>query len=261
MGINAYLEDLDSQIPAIQLLRALGWKYLNREEALNLREGREDRVVLTGVLKPWLANNNQIHAKRKNHPFSEAGINEAVRRLLDEPFDGLVRTNEKIYNLLTLGTSVPETIEGDTKGRTLRYIDWGDWQNNEFHVTDEFSVERRFAHSNRRPDLVLFVNGIPFVVIECKRRDRDAHGERQVDAAAKQLIGYQKNKEIPHLFQYAQLLMATSVNEVRYGTVGTPHKFWSVWHEEEQSSQQLSEAVNTPLDEDTLARLLWKSVV
>ncbi len=123
-------------------------------------------------------------------------------------------------------------------------------------MSDEFSVERHFAHSTRRPDLVLFVNGIPFVVIECKRRDQDNHGERQVDKGAMQLIGYQKGEEIPQLFQYAQLLLSTSVNEVRYGTVGTPLKFWGVWHEEELSEPGLNNAVNTPLPEEVFERLL-----
>jgi len=256
MDINAYLEDLDSQIPAVQLLRALGWEYLSREQALALRDGREDRAVLTGVLRPWLTENNGFPAKGRLNPFSDGSIDEAVRRLVEEPFDGLVRTNERLYHLLTLGTSLPETVAGDTKGRTLRYIDWGDWKNNRFHVTDEFSVERRFAHATRRPDLVLFVNGIPFVVIECKRRDRDTRGERQVDAAIRQLLDYQENENIPQLFQYTQLLLATSVNEVRYGTVKTPRRFWSVWHEEALNEQQVLEAANRRLDEDTLTRLL-----
>ncbi len=102
MEINPYLEDLDSQIPAIQLLTALGWNYLDREEALKLRDGREDRVILNNILRPWLREHNSFHSRAEAHPFSDKGIDEALRRLLDEPFDGLVRTNEKIYNLLTL---------------------------------------------------------------------------------------------------------------------------------------------------------------
>ncbi len=51
----SYLEDFDSVIPAIQVLHALGWKYLSREEAVKLRNGRLDQVVLSEVLKPWLA--------------------------------------------------------------------------------------------------------------------------------------------------------------------------------------------------------------
>lgn len=229
----SYLEDFDSKIPAIQVLCALGWQYLGRDEAVRLREGRLDQVVLTGVLRPWLAENARFEVRGEKQPFSEANIHEALRRLIDEPFDGLVRTNERVYHLLTLGTSLEQAVDGDRKGRSLHYLDWQNWRNNVFHVSDEFVVERAKSHDTARPDLVLFVNGIPLVVIECKRRDKDqAAGEKQIDIAIEQMLRNQRPEYIPHLFQYAQLLMASSVNEIRYGTVGTPKKFWSVWAEE-----------------------------
>lgn len=258
----SYLEDFDSQIPAIQLLNGLGWEYLSREEALALRNGRKDQVVLTEILRPWLSSNNRIQSKGESHLFTETNIHEALRRLLEEPYDGLVRTNEKIYHLLTLGTSLDQTIGGDRKGRSLHYIDWERPENNVYHVTDEFVVERRQTQDTRRADLVLFVNGIPFVVIECKRRDKDIQsGDKQVDKAVKQLITYQRDDEIPQLFQYAQLLMATSVNDMLYATVGTQRKFWSLWREEKLDKHQVAACANrqlspaiqdklfTPLDE------------
>jgi len=229
----SYLEDFDSKIPAIQVLCALGWQYLGRDEAVQLRDGRLDQVVLTGVLRPWLLANASFEAQGKAQPFSEVNIYEAIRRLVDEPFDGLVRTNEKIYHLLTLGTSLDQTVDGDRKGRSLHYIDWKDRHRNIFHVSDEFVVERTRSHDTARPDLVLFVNGIPFVVIECKRRDKDkAAGEKQIDVAMEQMLRNQRPDYIPHLFQYSQLLLGSSVNEIRYGAVGTAKKFWSVWKEE-----------------------------
>jgi len=252
----SYLEDLDSQIPAIQLLHGLkseglGWEYLPPEEALKLRDNRKDQVILTGILRPWLENNNTIHAKGETHPFTDTNIHEAIRRLIEEPYDGLVRTNEKIYHLLTLGTSLDQTVAGDRKGRSLQYIDWQHPENNVYHVTDEFSVERRQAQDTRRPDLVLFVNGIPFVVIECKRRDKDTQsGDKQIDKAIKQIITYQREDEIPHLFQYAQLVMGSSVNDILYATVGTPRKFWSVWREEGSPEVNVHQSANTQLPED-----------
>jgi len=186
-----YLEDFDSKIPAIQLLCALGWQYLGRDEAVKYRNGRLDQVVLTGVLRPWLAANACFEVKGKAQPFSEANIYEAVRRLTDEPFNGLVRTNEKIYHLLTLGTSLEQMVDGDRKGRSLHYLDWKNWRNNVYHVTDAFVVERAKSHDTARPDLVLFVNGIPFVVIECKRRDKDKEaGEKQIDVAIEQMLRF-----------------------------------------------------------------------
>ena len=245
--LPSYLEDLDSKIPAIQVLCALGWNYLGRDEAVTLRDGRLDRVILTGILKLWLVENSRFEAKGQVHAFSEVNIIEAIRRLTDEPFDGLVRTNEKIYNLLTLGTSLDQTIDGDRKGRSLHFIDWEHPENNVFHVTDEFEVERSRSHSKVRPDLLLFVNGIPFVVIECKRRDKDAKESRkQVDIAIEQMLRNQRKDYVPHLFQYCQLLMGTSVNDIRYGTIGTPKKIWSLWREENEDEQAITAIANTP---------------
>lgn len=252
----SYLEDFDSVIPAIQVLHALGWQYLSREEALRLRNGRQDQVVLTEVLRPWMEANNRIEVKGETHLFSDANISEAVRRLTNEPFDGLVRTNEKIYHLLTLGTSLDQTIGGDRKGRSLLYINWQEPEKNVYHVTNEFAVERSRSHETARPDLMLFVNGIPFVVMECKRRDKDHQaGQKQIETAIDQMIRNQKDDYIPHLFQFAQLLIGTSVNETRYGTVGTPRKYWSVWKEEGSFEQAVHATANTRLPEEVEAKI------
>lgn len=252
----SYLEDFDSVIPAIQVLHSLGWQYLSREEALHLRNGRAGQVVLTEVLRPWLEANNRFEVKGEQHLFSDANVNEAIRRLTEEPFDGLVRTNEKIYHLLTLGTSLDQTVAGDRKGRSLNYIDWQHPEKNVFHVTTEFAVERTRSHETARPDLVLFVNGIPFAVIECKRRDRDHQaGEKQIEVGISQMLRNQKEEYIPHLFQFTQLLIATSVNEIRYATAGTPRKYWSVWKEEGTTDQAVHAAANQRLSADLEAKL------
>jgi len=252
----SYLEDFDSVIPAIQLLNAMGWQYLSREEALRLRNGRTDQVILAEVLRPWLEANNRISVKGETHRFSDANIEEAIRRLIEEPFDGLVRTNEKTYYLLTLGTSLDQTIAGDRKGRSLRYIDWEHPRNNVYHVTNEFVVERRRSHETARPDLVLFVNGIPFAVIECKRRDKDHQaGQKQIEVAIEQMIRNQKDDWIPNLFQFAQLLIGTSVNEARYGTIGTPRKYWSVWKDPGDNEATIHALANRRLPGDVEARI------
>jgi type I restriction enzyme, R subunit len=238
------------------VLSALGWQYLSREEALKLRNGRADQVVLAEVLKPWLEANNRIEVKGETHLFSEANIVEALRCLRDELYDGLVRTNEKIYHLLTLGKSLEQTVGGDRKGRSLRYVDWQRPENNVYHVTNEFVVERTRSHETARPDVVLFVNGIPFVVIECKRRDKDRQaGEKQIEVAISQHLRNQKDDWIPHLFQYAQLLVATSVNDIRYATVGTPRAFWGVWKEEGNFEQSIRAAANQRLSESVESKL------
>src|SRR5574340_502404 len=116
MAVPSYREELISQIPALQTLMALGWQYLTPTEALALRGGRKDAVILTGVLEPWLQEHNAITFKRQRYEFSEANLREAIRRLIDLPLsEGLVRTSERAYELLTLGTSLAQTLGGDTR--------------------------------------------------------------------------------------------------------------------------------------------------
>jgi len=166
---------------------------------------------------------NRIQFKGQTYAFSEGNIQNAIQALEDFPFDGLVRTNERIYDLLCLGKSLPQMIYGDQKSFPLRYIDFtpGGISNNVFHCTAEFVVERTASHETRRPDIVLFVNGIPLVVIECKRPDI----KEPLDQAISQMIRNQRDDEIPKLFLYSQLLLALTKNEAKYGTTATSAKF------------------------------------
>jgi type I restriction enzyme R subunit len=229
--LPSFLEDHISQIPALQLLQNLGWRYLTPGEAVALRGGKRGNVLLEAVLVEQLRKLNRIRFKGEEHEFSEANIQTAVQALKDVRYDGLVRTNEKIYDLLVLGKSLPQTIHGDAKSFPLHYIDWNPetWlTHNVFHVTEEFEVERTASHETRRPDIVLFVNGIPLANIECKRPDlKDPIAE-----GISQHLRNQRDDEIPKLFLYAQLLLALSKNEAQYATTGTAAKFWAVWREE-----------------------------
>ncbi len=137
--------------------------------------------------------------------------------LKETSLSGLLRTNESIFDLLSLGKSLPQSVNGNLKSFSLRYIDWEHPEKNVFHVAEEFAVERRGSHETRRPDLVLFVNGIPFGVIECKSPDL----KDPITQAISQQIRNQKEDEIPALFQYAQPSTGVSGNEAKYATVGT----------------------------------------
>ena len=156
-SLPSFKEDHISQIPALQLLQQLGWNYLSPDEAVAMRGGKLSSVLLDSVLVEQLKKLNRIRFKGEEHPFSEANIHSAVQSLKDVVYDGLVRTNEKIYDLLVLGRSLPQTIAGDTKSFPVNFIDWNPdtWlKNNVFHVTEEFVVERTASHETRRPDIV-----------------------------------------------------------------------------------------------------------
>ncbi len=245
-------EDTISQLPALHLLQNLGWQYLTPEEALDLRGGRRRGVLLEGVLADWLRKHNRVRFKGRELPFTEGNILSALQALKEIPFDGLVRTNEEIYDLLCLGKSLQQSVDGDVKSFSMRYIDWDHPENNVFHVTEEFAVERTGSHQTRRPDIVLFVNGIPFCVIECK----SPHIKEPIREAISQQIRNQKDDEIPHLFIYSQLLLVLSKNEAKYATTGTPLRFWSVWREENEDFElTLQDLVNISLTEKQVDRL------
>ncbi|HOX27457.1 MAG TPA: HsdR family type I site-specific deoxyribonuclease [Candidatus Krumholzibacteria bacterium] len=255
-------EDHASQVPALQVLQNLGWEYLSPAEALAARGGREAAVLLDRILEVQLRHINAIRFKGDDFPFSEGNIHTAVRTLKDVLFDGLVRTNEKVYDLLCLGKSLPQTIEGDTRSFTLHYIDWKHPERNVYHVTEEFSVAGAGPDEpsstdeyfelvegqlkRRRPDIVLFVNGIPMVVIECKRPDLGP-GKDPIEQAISQQIRNQKDDGIPKLFTFVQMLLAVSANGAKYGTVGTPMKFWACWREREDREGAIRELINRPL--------------
>lgn len=255
MLVPSFLEAHISQIPALQLLQNLGYTYLRPAEVYLERGGRFSNILLENILKKQLRRLNKIRFKGSEYEFSDANIKAAIQKLKDVPFDGLVRTSERIYDLLSLGESFEQTIDGDKKSFSLRYIDWENPDKNVFHVTEEFEVERSGSYDKRRPDIVLFVNGIPLAVIECKRPTTENSKKNPIDQAISQHLRNQRKKEIPHLYTFAQIVLAINKNEARYGTTGTAKEFWSVWREETEATEKLEYLVNKPLSKDEKERL------
>lgn len=227
MDKDAYLEINASQRPALALFEAMGYTYISPADC-DKQRGSRYHVLLRDILRGQLRRlNRYVYAGAENE-FSAANIERAMEDL-DEPLtDGLVRTSEKIYDALLLGKSYPETVgDGKMLSFNLKYIDWDNPQNNVFHVTEEFAVDSQDRQHNARPDIVLFINGIPFAVIECKAP------HIPVEEAVGQMIRNQQAAYIPHLFKFAQLVVATNKNAVKYATAGTPKKFWSIWKEQD----------------------------
>lgn len=227
MDKNAYLEINASQRPALALFEAMGYTYISPADC-DKQRGSRYHVLLRDILRGQLRRlNRYVYAGAENE-FSAANIERAMEDLNEPLTDGLVRTSEKIYDALLLGKSYPETVgDGKMLSFNLRYIDWDNPQNNVFHVTEEFAVDSQDRQHNARPDIVLFINGIPFAVIECKAP------HIPVEEAVGQMIRNQQAAYIPQLFKFAQLVVATNKNAVKYATAGTPKKFWSIWKEQD----------------------------
>ena len=231
-----------AQLQALHTLISCGWRYVTRAEADQWRDGCRTLPFLETQLRSDLARINRIHFDDRAHAFSDANIDAAVRRLADRIPEGVVRANERMTDDLTLGIALPQRIGQTSREWPFKYIDWNDWRANTFQVTSEYSVSEPGGRTIR-VDLVLFVNGIPLGVIEVKSSHVDA------DQGISQHIRNQKTDEgVPALFYSAQLLVAASTHDPRYGTVGTPRKLWSAWKEREDSDEFIKQVVNRPLD-------------
>lgn len=236
MNTPSFLEDHISQIPALQMLQKLGYEYLNPDEADKMRGGKTTNVLLEDVLRSKLHEINSIKVSAgRTSVFSDANIENGIRALKEVPMqEGYMAACEYIYNLLTLGKALEQSIDGDKKSFTLRYIDWENPENNVFHVTEEYSVMRSTSKEQYRPDIVLHINGIPVCIIECKRPDL----KDSLSQAVSQHLRNQQEDGIRQLYVYGQLLLSLATDYASYATSGTEEKFWSHWNEYLGSKEQ-----------------------
>jgi len=236
MDIPSFKEDHISQVPALQLLQNLGYTYLTPDEALQMRGEKTSNILLEDILRRQLKDINSIKvSSTKTSVFSDANIENGIQALKDLPMnEGYIAASKAVYNLLTLGKSFEQSIDGDKKSFTLQYIDWHNIRNNVFHVTEEFSVMRSNSKEHYRPDIVLFVNGIPLAIIESKRPDI----KDPLTQAVSQHLRSQQEDGIRSLYVYAQCLLSIATDSCLYATNGTPEKFWSQWNEKFNNSSE-----------------------
>ncbi len=227
---NHYIfnERPECQDRLISFLQKMGYTYVSRSEAEQKR-GSLSKVIFTDELIRFLS--KQMY-KYKGYEFLFSGdsIQRAVNALDASLLQGLSMASKEIYNLLTLGISLEENVVLDKdvpvrQSFDLSYIDFEHPANNIWQVTEEFSVERPNGQY-ARPDVVLMVNGIPLVVIECKKSSVD------VKEGVLQNVRNMMPDYIPHLFKYTQLVMAMNPNKVLYGTCGTTADYFVEWREE-----------------------------
>ncbi len=206
----------------------MGYTYISPDEALQLREGRKTNVLLRDILKTQLQKINTIEYKGQTHDFSDTNVELAINELKELPMHlGFINANQHFYDLITLGKSFEQTISGDRKSFSFKYIDWENPENNTFHVSEEFAVTRSHRSDTYRPDIVLFINGIPMVVIECKSNAIKS----PVEEGISQHLRNQQEDGIRDLYVYSNLLLSLAVSDAKYATTATPAKFWAVWKE------------------------------
>lgn len=216
----------ESQDRALKVIEKLGYTIVPRSEAEEKRGSRR-AVLFEKELQTYLSRQTYPYNGERRF-FSGGSIAAAVRAVDLQSAAGLYAANKECYDLLCSGKSLEETLpDGTRQSFDISFIDFEYPENNILQVTDEFEVERpngKFV----RPDLVVLVNGIPLVVIECKKSSVD------VMEGVSQNIRNWGNDYIPQLFQYSQLVIAVNPDKVLYGTCGTASKYFVSWHEDDK---------------------------
>jgi len=226
-----------SQIPALLELVNLGYVYLSRSEVTRLRESTSQYVLRDIAFESLRRiNGDSISEKSIRDAIFEAETN------LDRGA-GVFRASEEVFSLMLAGRSVSELVDGRRVSPQMRFIDYADPLNNTFHICAEFELSE---WHDRRPDIVLFVNGFPFAVIENKKESV------KVDDAVAQMVRNQGRTETPKFFLFPHILIATNVRELKFGTMLTPARFYAHWKEKDADTETIDAAVaaivNEPVD-------------
>lgn len=229
-------EARQSQLPFVEMLINMGYKYLPTSELMRERSNDNSYYLLKDIAARSLMNINSYEHAGQDYKFTEKEVADSVSELENIQFKGLIDTSKDIFNAimpLRGGKTITVFHDGKYESKSFRYIDFEHPKNNEFHVAVE--VEIAAKNGTRRPDIVCYVNGIPFVVIENKK------SSVEVLEAINQMVRNQGPDYSPRFFMYPQLLIGTNGKELRYGTTGTPTEFYASWREKGTTQEELDE--------------------
>ncbi|HWW49778.1 MAG TPA: type I restriction endonuclease subunit R [Xanthobacteraceae bacterium] len=207
--------------PATDLLRVLfDYKPLSPYDVRRLRDGLATEPVLTVRLAECLA--------RLNPWLGEDGVRRAVAAVTRVTAVDVMEANESAYTALTYGVTAPHTEGGRRQDRNVRFFDFDDPYANMFEFARQVAIKG--ARQDIIPDIVVYVNGLPLAVIECKSPSlADPMGE-----AIRQFRRYESRDEFaglgaPRLFETAQISIALARDVAKYGTTLTPARQWAEW--------------------------------
>ena len=219
MTTPKFNEDTLSEKPAIEQLKRMGYEFLTGDK-LDPQETEEcARVSRRDVI---LVERLRAKLKELNEDAGEIAIEKAIRQITNIQGTSLMDENREFHKDLVSNISVDQ--EGPTGRRavTIKFVDFKEPKNNEFLAVSQFRVKG--PKVTDRPDIIIFVNGIPLAVIECKS---PVARETGMGDAMAQLIRYQK--EIPALFRTNQILLGTNLFGAKYGVIGIDHDGFHEW--------------------------------
>ena len=202
----------------LKLLQNLGYAYHHGYDLQPEGKDQERENFGDVVLKTRL----QQAINRLNPNIPADALNQAQREIFNIASSDLLNNNEIFHKYLTEGITVEYQKNGETRGEPVNLIDWHNIDNNEFLVVNQFTVIE--DNHNRRPDLVIFINGLPLVVIELKNAVDEKANLR---AAYNQLQTYKR--KIPSLFTYNALLVISDGLSARAGSLTADFNRFSAW--------------------------------
>lgn len=205
--------ELDIEKLAIELLKTQGYSYLSPDKQEAERQDLSD-VILRARLKATI--------DKLNPNIPEDAKKQALREVLNLPSQNLIENNEVFHQMLTDGISVEYQKNGDTVGDKVWLINFENPLNNDLLVCNQFTVIEN--NISRRPDIVLFINGLPLVVIELKN---PADENATVKKAFTQLQNYKK--VIPSLFYYNSILVISDGLDAKMGSLTSGWEWFMAW--------------------------------
>lgn len=224
-------EDTLTEQPVIEWLKEMGYDYEFGPDLAPggpLQERNSFRqVLLLGRLERSL--------RRINPDISDVGLEEALAKLTGSEHPNLDILNKEVYRMLTQGVAVEEKNEGgERKAKIVRFFDFGNPQNNEFLVLNQFAVQG--MEGVRRPDVVVFINGIPLAIISLKSPTTQSG---TIYSAYEEFHKVYK-REIPEILKYNQILVVSDLIEARHGTITSSWEWFGVWRgiENEEEKRQ-----------------------
>ncbi|MBN2180374.1 MAG: type I restriction endonuclease subunit R [Sedimentisphaerales bacterium] len=247
----AIIAESNIETYVIELLQKQGFEYLSPEQQEAERSNLSEVVLLERLKNAIYTLNISIPSEAKE---------QALRQVLNLPSQNLMDNNEAFHRMLTEGIEVEYLVDGNIRGDKVRLIDFEEIYNNEFIVCNQFTVIEN--NLTKRPDVVLFVNGLPLVVIELKN---PADENATVHKAFTQLQNY-KNA-IPSLFHYNGILVASDGLDARAGTISSDFNRFAVWKsvdgviEDKSTVPQIETLIKGMLNKKVLLDLIKQFIV
>ena len=236
---------------AIGLFEQLGYRYLYgpdiAPDGTNPRRVSFEEVVMVESLR---------HAvSRINHTLPQEVCNEAINQVLRIASPDLLSNNETFHRMLTEGVSVSVHREGAERGELVWLVDFDNPLNNDFTVINQYTIVEN-SH-NKRPDILLFVNGLPLIIIELKNA---ADENATVQSAFRQMETYKET--IPSLFTYNSIIVISDGLEARAGSLSAGFSRMMAWKSADGKAEasrlvsQLEVLIKGMLNKETLLDLI-----